>query len=189
MVVTCSGIESAPHRLLSYFLPKIYDLSRSWVAHGSLLRATGAFFVDRTTMCRIEGQTFEAKVMDDSHLECKVRFSSASKLGRVGKLSKIEISNDNGKRWVSGLTFDSPVRWGGGSLVPVTPRTITYPKEVVIGGIIPTDGHSDAAQAAKYVSFVKCHVTHPRRQCTVNDCTGTVFLKAYFMHDLHGKLI
>jgi hypothetical protein len=160
------------------------------VAHGSLLRATGAFFVDRTTMCRIEGQTFEAKVMDDSHLECKVRFSSASKLGRVGKLSKIEISNDNGKRWVSGLTFDSPVRWGGGSLVPVTPRTITYPKEVVIGGIIPTDGHSDAAQAAKYVSFVKCHVTTPWRQCTVNDCTGTVFLKAYFMHDLlHGKLI
>ena len=66
----------------------------------------------------------------------------------------LEISNDLGKRWVRGVTLDSPIEWGGGSLIPVTPRTINYPKEVVIGGTIPTDISTDPTRARQYIKDI-----------------------------------
>ena len=140
VVVKCNGVSSEPRKLLSYFLPRIYDISKGWVADGSKLLVTGAFFNPRRTKCRLAGHPESiATVIDDSHLECVVQLPDAAVGVGYPKRANIEISNDDGQRWVSGTNLNAPVKWGGGALLPVTPRTIDYPKEVVIGGIIPTD--------------------------------------------------
>ena len=142
IVVKCNGVSSEPRKLLSYFLPRIYDMSKGWVADGSKLLVTGAFFIPRRTKCRLAAHPESiATVIDDSHLECVVQISDAAvSVGKVyPKRANIEISNDDGQRWVSGANLNAPVEWGGGALNPVTPRTIDYPKEVIIGGIVPTD--------------------------------------------------
>jgi ABC-type branched-subunit amino acid transport system substrate-binding protein len=55
---------------------------------------------------------------------------------------------------VSGVTLDSPVVWAGGSLLPVPPRTVNYPKEVVIGGLVPTDYNSNTEEAKQFVTDI-----------------------------------
>ena len=151
VVVSCNGIPSKPRRLLSYFLPHINQLSKSWVADGSFLRVTGSNFIRGTTRCRVKGYSESlAKVVDDSHIECHI--SLPENVDKGGALEKLEVSNDGGQRWVSGLTIQTPVEWGGGALVPVSPRTQTYHKEVVIGGVIPTDRFADPETAKQFVS-------------------------------------
>ena len=117
-------------------------------------KVSGSFFVKKYTLCRVEGFSESvAVVIDASHIECEISFSVA-KTGRVGTLQKLKISNDGGKRWVSGVTLDAAVEWGGGTLIPVTPRTIIYPTEVVIGGIIPTNRYSDPTMAKQYITDI-----------------------------------
>ena len=55
---------------------------------------------------------------------------------------------------MSGVTLDSPVVWAGGSLLPVSPRTVNYPKEVVIGGLVPTDYNSNTKEAKQFVTDI-----------------------------------
>jgi ABC-type branched-subunit amino acid transport system substrate-binding protein len=153
VVVNCNGVSSKPHKLLSYFLPQITRISRSWVADGSRLLVTGNFFVEKSTRCRIEGfsESLAAAVIDDSHIECDISFSKRkAKLDRVGTLEKLEVSNDGGGRWVSGVTLNTPIVWGGGTVIPVAPRTIHHPKEVVIGGTVATDRYSDPETQKQY---------------------------------------
>ena len=139
VVVTCGGSPSAAQRIFSYNLPHIYDISKTWVADGTRLRVKGMYFVQKSMRCRIDGFSESIAVyIDDSQFECPIQFEPAS-TDRAGRLEKLEISNDDGQRWVSGVTLDSPVVWGWGSAIPVAPRTIKYPKEVVVGGLIPTD--------------------------------------------------
>ena len=142
VVVSCDGLTSSPRRLVSYNLPNIYDVSKKWVTDGSLLRVTGSFFVPRMTKCRIAShpESF-ATVIDTSHIECVFSFPNAT-ADRDGKLGTLEVSNDDGQRWVSGATLNLPIEWGGGTTTPVSPRTINYVAEVVIGGIVPTDRYS-----------------------------------------------
>ena len=156
VVVKCGGVPSTTKIHLSYALPHIYHMDKFWVAHGSLLRVTGAFFVDGSTKCRIKGLPATlATVIDDSHSECEIRlFSATAGDGttlEIAKLGKLEMSNDDGQRWVSGVTVDSPIEWAGGGLNPVSPTTINYPKEVVIGGLVPTDMFLDPKKAKQYV--------------------------------------
>ena len=151
--ITLASLVFASHPLtltLSFCRSRIYSVSRSWVSDGSLLRVGGNFFVDGFTWCRIGLSESLATVIDDSTIECVVRISDDRAVS-VGALEMLEVSNDGGKRWISGLTVNSPILWGGGTLVPVSPRTINYPKEVVIGGIIPTDKFFDPVRAAQYV--------------------------------------
>ena len=138
IVVICDGVPSAPRKLVSYNLPHIYDISKGWVADGSKLLVTGAFFIPYRTKCRLADHTESfATVIDDSHLECVLLFSQG-----VGSRKNFEISNDDGARWVSGMALNAPVEWGGGTSNPVSPRTINYVTEVVVGGIVPTDRYS-----------------------------------------------
>ena len=155
VVVSCDGIPSDPRRLLSYFLPHITQLSKSWIADGSRLRVTGSNFILGSTRCRAKGYSEDAmgwlaKVFNDSHIECHIRFPG--KVNRDGGVEKLEVSNDGGQRWVSGLTMNTPIVWGGGALVPVSPHTQVFPKEVVVGGIIPTDMFADPETAKQFVS-------------------------------------
>jgi ABC-type branched-subunit amino acid transport system substrate-binding protein len=139
IVVICGGAASAPVRLVSYNMPHIYEISKGWVADGSKLLVTGAFFIQYRTKCRLAAhQGSLATVIDETHLECVLRFPDGTS---VGKRANLEISNDDGQRWVSGATLNAPIEWGGGTLIPATPRTIDYPDEVVVGGIIPTDNY------------------------------------------------
>ena len=152
VIVTCNGIPSAPRSIFSYNLPLIYGISKAWIAEGSKLMVTGGHFVKDSTKCRIKGFIDEslAIVIDETHIQCNIEYSDTT-ADRVGMLEQLEVSNDGGGRWVSGVTINAPVEWNGGTLIPVSPRTVTYPAEVVIGAIIPTDTFSDPARAAKYV--------------------------------------
>ena len=152
VIVTCNGIPSAPRSIFSYNLPLIVGISKAWIAEGSKLLVTGGHFVKKSTMCRVKGFIDEslAIVTDETHLQCNIAYSDTT-ADRVGTLEQLEVSNDGGGRWVSGVTINSPVEWNGGTLIPVLPRTVTYPAEVVIGAIIPTDVFLDPARAAKYV--------------------------------------
>ena len=40
VVVNCNGVKSEPHKLLSYFLPHIYNISQRWLADGSRIRVS-----------------------------------------------------------------------------------------------------------------------------------------------------
>lgn len=158
VVVTSRGVRSAPRNLVSYFLPHIYAVSKSWVADGSRLLVTGSFFDEKNMKCRIRGYPEEemaTEFIDDSNIVCKVHFSNAAAAidGR-DRLGSLEISNDDGMRWVSGVTIDTPVEWGGGSVIPVSPQTVNWVKEVVIGGIIPTDYFSDAEITKQFVADI-----------------------------------
>ena len=154
VVVTCQGVPSAPRKIVSYLQPHIFDTSRSWVADGSALRVEGSFFVAGSTKCRVDGY-FEsmATYIDDEHIICHTQYS-AEALGtdRFGSLKSLEISNDGGDRWVSGVTLDTPIEWAGGALLPVPARTIGYPKEVVIGGMVETDIDSDPVRAQQAIN-------------------------------------
>ena len=150
--VSCGGSPSVPRNLLSYFLPHIYTISKRWIAGGSVLRVGGLYFSAKTTKCRMQGlPDSRATYIDDRHVECKFNFEFATS---VGRLEKLKISNDEGQRWVSGVTVDSPIEWAGGSLIPVAPRTFNYPKEVVIGGTIPTDKSTDPTRARQYITDI-----------------------------------
>ena len=140
IVVACGGVPSAPRKLVAYHLPHIYDISKGWVADGSKLLVTGAFFIPQRTKCRLADhpESF-ATVIDDSHLECVLLFSQGAE---EGSRKTFEISNDDGARWVSGMALNAPIEWGGGTSNPVSPRTIKYVTEVVVGGIVPTDQYS-----------------------------------------------
>ena len=154
VIVTIRGVPSSPRQLVSYNLPHIHGVSQSWVTDGTLLRVKGTFFVVGTTRCRIEGhfESRTARYIDTSHIECAISFSkSGASLDRGGKL---EVSNDDGQRWVSGVTLDIPVVWGGGKLNPASPRTVDFPKDVVIGGIIPTNRFSDSETQKRYIKDV-----------------------------------
>ena len=154
VIVTIRGVPSSPRQLVSYNLPHIHGVSQSWVTDGTLLRVKGTFFVVGTTRCRIEGhfESRTARYIDTSHIECAISFSkSGASLDRGGKL---EVSNDDGQRWVSGVTLDAPAVWGGGKLNPASPRTVDFPKDVVIGGIIPTNRFSDSETQKRYIKDV-----------------------------------
>jgi hypothetical protein len=116
---------------------------------------TGSFFDEKHMKCRIRGYPEEemaVEFIDDSTIVCKIHLSNAAAaIGGQNHLGSLEISNDDGMRWVSGVTIDSPVEWGGGSVIPVSPRTVSWVKEVVIGGIVPTDRFSDAEITKQYV--------------------------------------
>ena len=153
IVVSCGGAFSAPRNLLSYFLPHIYTISTLWISHGSVLNVTGKLFLN-PMKCRLQGiPDCLATYIDDSHFECKCDIEAAGR-DHEGQLENLEISNDGGQRWVTGMTVDSPIEWGGGALVPVFPSTITYPKEVVIGGIIPLDQTGDPEIAKQYAEEI-----------------------------------
>ena len=155
IVVTCGGVSSEPRSILSYFLPRIHGISQSWVADGTLLHVKGNFFIEGHTKCRIEGYSWTARFLDTSHIECDINFPKISaNPDRIGTLEKLMISNDDGQRWVSGMTLDNPIVWGGGKLIPVSPRTITFPKDVVVGGIIPTDSVSDSETQKRFIKDV-----------------------------------
>jgi ABC-type branched-subunit amino acid transport system substrate-binding protein len=156
IIVTCGGISSTPQRLVSYNLPHIHGVSQSWVADGTLLRVKGKFFVDKSTLCRIKGYSqWTARYLDTSHIECDISFpKNGANLDSIGTLEMLEVSNDDGQRWVSGVSMDTPIVWGGGKLIPVPPRTVDFPKDVVIGGIIPTDFFSDPEIQKQFIKDV-----------------------------------
>ena len=146
VTMTCGGFESKARRLAYYYLPTIFEVrvpsrpvdeSSSWVTNGMRVRVTGAYFVDNQLLrCRIKGQstTTLADYIDEGALECNVEFSLA--LGEGG-LRDLEVSNDGGSRWASGVTVNDPIVWYGGSTIAVPPVTVKFPAKVVIGCMIP----------------------------------------------------
>eukprot|EP00947_MAST-08B_sp_MAST-8B-sp1_P005166 g5166.t1 len=57
------------------------------------------------------------------------------------------VSNDDRLRWVSGITFNIPLEFFGGSTVPAAAQTINFPASIVIGATIPTDYGPSGAYA------------------------------------------
>ena len=156
VIVTIRGVPSSPRQLVSYNLPHIHGVSQSWVTDGTMLRVKGTFFVVGTTRCRIKGYSESriARYLDTSHIECDISFKNGANLDFIGTLENLEVSNDDGQRWVSGVTLDAPAVWGGGKLNPASPRTVDFPKDVVIGGIIPTNRFSDSETQKRYIKDV-----------------------------------
>ena len=46
----------------------------------------------------------------------------------LSPLSLLQVSNDGGARWASGMTIDSPVHFFGGSTTPVSGNRAKEPK-------------------------------------------------------------
>ena len=114
---------------------------------------SGSFFVAQSTKCRVDGYSESLAIfIDDAHVECEMRSQNVK--ARVDSLQKLQISNDGGARWVSGVTLDTPVKWGGGSLIPVSQHTVNWVDEVVIGGIIPTDMSSNRTTAKQMIADI-----------------------------------
>jgi hypothetical protein len=126
-------------------IPLRPEETSSWVTPGMRVRVIGAYFQDNNLLrCRLKGEALkgEAKTslahyIDDGTLECTVDYSLG--LGEGG-IRYLEVSNDGGARWASGLTVNTPIKWYGGSTIAVAPRTVTYPQTVVIGCTIPGAG-------------------------------------------------
>ena len=157
--VTCAGQEGEPRNLLSYKLPDIFALARSWTASGAILNITGNYFIAGATWCKLvtaNGLEFDpvpATVVNTNLVMCAIRFESTSLA--VGTMSKVAISNDNRQRWTTGLSMNTPIKWYGGAAVPVAPSTRVFPAEVVIGGVIPLDYRAKQDEAQKVVEEIR----------------------------------
>lgn len=121
-------------------IPLRPEETSSWVTPGMRVRVIGAYFQDNNLLrCRLKGEakTSLAHYIDDGTLECTVDYSLG--LGEGG-IRYLEVSNDGGARWASGVTVNTPIKWYGGSTIAVAPLTVAYPKTVVIGCMIPGAG-------------------------------------------------
>jgi ABC-type branched-subunit amino acid transport system substrate-binding protein len=120
----------------SYLVPQITTLSRLWIAghEGSTVSVLGNYFNPGSTLCRLGefSESVSAVVVDKRHIHCTVT-------QRESPSTLLYVSNDGGKRWVSGLIYLQDAKnfewFNGSTTVPVTITTIY--DQIHIAAMIP----------------------------------------------------
>ena len=121
---------------VSYFVPRITTLSRLWIAghEGSTVSVLGNYFNPGSTLCRLGefSESSVAEVVDRRYIHCFL-------MQRESPSTLLYVSNDGGKRWVSGLIYLEDAKnfeWFNGSTsVPVTISTIY--DQIHIAAMVP----------------------------------------------------